>query len=64
MFIELVQPKIIDNCSTSDRVKIRLGESFTEKNLWINLSFHTKEEARRFFTVGLAAVDKEEKSDT
>ena len=48
MFIEFVDPKIIDEISTRDRVKIRIGEPGVSGRFWANLVFYNREDLENF----------------
>jgi hypothetical protein len=48
MFIEIVDPKIIDDMSTRDRVKVRIAEPGISGRFWVSLVFYKREDLKRF----------------
>jgi hypothetical protein len=48
MFIEIVDPKVIDDMSTRDRVKIRVAEPGVGGRFWVSLVFYKKEDLKKF----------------
>ena len=48
MFIEFVDPIVIDEVSTRDRVKIRYGERGSQARFWSVLTFYDRKSAKEF----------------
>lgn len=60
MFVEFICPRVVDNMSTRDRIKIRFGAMENGPNLWCTLVFKTREEAVTFLNNAIKVVLREE----
>ena len=46
MFIELIEPEVVDLYATKDRVKLRLREKGAPGRIWLSLTYNNLEQAK------------------
>lgn len=48
MFLEIIQPQLVDLYATRDKIKLRIMETGAPGRLWVNLTFENMEQAKTF----------------
>jgi len=59
MFLEIVEPRVLDLISTRDRCKVRVCEKKVQDGrYWVSFSFLSADEATKFFKDCIDLVEK------
>ena len=58
MFIELIEPEVVDLYATKDRVKLRLREKGAPGRIWLSLTYNNLEDAKKAIQGVLEVLEK------
>ena len=58
MFIELIEPEVVDLYATKDRVKLRLREKGAPGRIWLSLTYTNLEDAKKAIRKTLEVLEK------